>query len=105
MAARRLSLILVAAVVLLGGGAHAQEILTNEGVITMVKGGLSERLVLAKIQATTTHFDLRADTLVSLKAAGIPERILEAMLILHGPGFVMVPAPAPSAAVSDRLRR
>ena len=109
MAARRLSLILVAAVVLLGGGVHAQEILTNDAVITMVKAGLSESLVLAKIRATTTRFDLRAETLVGLKAAGVPERIIETMLIPGGPGFAPTPAPAaamaPSAAVSERLRR
>ena len=76
----------VVVAVLLGAGVSAQEILTNDAVISMVKAGLSESLVMAKIRATTTNFDLRADTLISLKAAGVPERIIEAMLAPSGPG-------------------
>jgi hypothetical protein len=93
MAARVSGLIAIAVAVLLGGGVHAQEVLTNDAVIAMVKAGLSESLVVTKIVATTTNFDLRADTLAGLKAAGVPERIIEAMVVHNGRGARPGPPP------------
>jgi hypothetical protein len=98
MAARLVGVTAVVAVVLVGAGISAQEILTNDVVISMVKAGLSESLVIAKIRASTTKFDLRADTLISLKAAGVPERVIEAMLAPSGPGAALAPPPGSTAA-------
>jgi hypothetical protein len=58
----------------------AQEVLTNDSVIQMVKGGLPEAVVIAKIKSTPSKFDLKTDSLVSLKKAGVTDKILEAMV-------------------------
>ena len=77
-----LVLALVAAVGLSLPGATslAQEVLTNDSVIQMVKAGLPEAVVIAKIKSTSTKFDLKTDSLVSLKKAGVSDKVLEAMV-------------------------
>src|SRR5712671_4568870 len=88
-----LTLILVAALSLSLPGATslAQEVLTNDSVIQMVKAGLPEAVVIAKIKSTSTKFDLKTDSLVGLKKAGVSDKVLEAM-VAAGSG------PAPSTA-------
>jgi hypothetical protein len=54
--------------------------LTNDTIIQMVRGGLPESVVVAKIRSTQTRFDLRAEALLALKKAGVPNKVLEAML-------------------------
>jgi hypothetical protein len=105
--ARWLGVLVVVGAVLGGGALHAQEILTNDGVVAMVKAGLSESLVMTKIRATTTNFDLRTDTLIGLKAAGVPERILEVMVVQNGRSVGLAPASASVQPESppDRFRR
>lgn len=109
MAPRVFGVIAIAVAVLLGGNVQAQEVLTNDAVITMVKAGLSENLILAKIRSTTTKFDVRAETLVSLKAAGVPERVIEAMVAQNGRAGAVSASPAAALAAPeatlDRFRR
>ncbi len=57
----------------------AQEVLTNELVLTMVRAGLPEGVIVAKIRSSQTRFDLSTSALVALKQAGVPDRVLEAM--------------------------
>jgi hypothetical protein len=59
---------------------RADEVLTNEAVVAMVKAGLGEKLVLAKIKASPGRFDVRTDALIRLRAAGVSDRIIEAMM-------------------------
>ena len=82
-----LALVLVLAVSLSLPGAIsiAQEVLTNDSVIQMVKGGLPAAVVIAKIKSTPSKFDLRTDSLVSLKKAGVTDEILEAMVSAGAP--------------------
>jgi hypothetical protein len=81
-----------------GPTAVAQEVLTNDSVIQMVKAGLPEAVVIAKIKSTATKFDLKTDSLVSLKKAGITDKVLEAM-VAAGSGSSSTPSamPAPPA--------
>jgi hypothetical protein len=58
----------------------AAEVLTNESILSMVKAGLDEAVILAKITTTLAHFDKRTETLVELKRAGVPDRVLAAMI-------------------------
>ena len=37
-------------------------------------------MVIAKIKSTATKFDLKTDSLVSLKKAGVSDKVLEAMV-------------------------
>ena len=91
------TLILVAAVSLSLPGATsiAQEVLTNDSVIQMVKAGLPEAVVIGKIKSTATKFDLKTDSLVGLKKAGVSDKVLEAM-VAAGSGA----APSTAAAAT-----
>jgi hypothetical protein len=99
-----LVLVLVAAVSLSLPGATslAQEVLTNDSVIQMVKAGLPESIVIAKIKGTATKFDLKTDSLVGLKKAGVSDKVLEAMVaagsVTAAPTTAMPAPPAPAAA-------
>jgi hypothetical protein len=60
--------------------AWGEEVLTNDTIIQMVRGGLPESVVVAKIRSTQTRFDLRAEALLALKKAGVPDKVMEAMV-------------------------
>src|SRR5258706_14881110 len=107
-----LVLLLVAAVSLSLPGATslAQEVLTNDSVIQMVKAGLPEAGVIAKIKGTASKLALKTDSLVSLKKAGVSDKVLEAM-VSGGSGSAAAPAaptrptpapPGPSLAPGAR---
>jgi hypothetical protein len=65
---------------LLAPGAFAADVLTNDGVVTMIKAGLGEELILAKIRTSPGQFDLSAEGLIRLKEAGASDAVLKAML-------------------------
>ena len=60
----------------------AQDVLTNESVIGMVQAGLAENVIIQKIRASPRKFDTSTDGLIKLKAAGVPDKIVEAMISL-----------------------
>jgi hypothetical protein len=104
-----LILALVAAVGLSLPGATslAQEVLTNDSVIQMVKAGLPEAVVIAKIKSTATKFDLKTDSLVSLKKAGVSDKVLEAMVAAgsgSAPTTGAMPAPPAPAMAAGALK-
>src|SRR5437867_2434126 len=70
-----LSLLLT--VVLLAG---AQEVLTNDSIVKMVKGGLGDDLILTVIQNQPGKYSLTPDDLVKLKQQGVSDKVLSAML-------------------------
>jgi len=74
----------------------AQEILTNESILTMVRAGLPEGVIVAKIRSSQTKFDLSTDALIALKQAGVPDRVLEEMA---GRGAAPTPSAVPPPAV------
>jgi hypothetical protein len=58
----------------------AEKPLDNEDVVGLVRGGLSEATILAKIRTSTPNFRLDAADLIGLKAANVSETILQAMI-------------------------
>ena len=60
-------------------GAGASSI-GNADVIEMVGAQFSETTIVAAIQANPTDFDVAPKALLTLKSAGVPERVIEAML-------------------------
>lgn len=68
--------VLLAAVVL----AFAQETLSNDSVIKMVKSGLGEGLIINMIQSQPGKYSLSPDDLVKLKQQGVSENVLSAMV-------------------------
>ena len=73
----------------------AQDVMTNETVIQMHKAGLSENVILAKMRSSQTKFDTRTEALIELKKAGVPEKVMQAIL-----GGGAAPASAPAAAAA-----
>jgi hypothetical protein len=47
--------------------------LTNSDVLDMLKAGLSQEIVIAKIKASSCEFDTAPTTLKELKAASVPD--------------------------------
>lgn len=72
---------------------NAEEVLTNENIISMVKAGFSEGVILAKIHAAQGKFDTSTDALIKLKAEKVPDKVIEAMIAGGAPG-----SSAPTAA-------
>ena len=54
--------------------------LTNSGVIALVKIGLSEAIILKKIETSMCEFDVSAEALVSLTEAGVGEKVILSMM-------------------------
>jgi SH3-like domain-containing protein len=54
--------------------------LTNGDVVDMVKAGLSQEIVIAKINASACEFDTSPTALKVLKTANIPEAVILAMV-------------------------
>jgi hypothetical protein len=79
----------------------AQEVLTNESVVEMVKAGLSERVIIAKIRNNPTKFDTQTDALIALKENGVPEKVIEAIMspsASSAPAGSVAMAPPPAAS-------
>src|SRR5256712_13450480 len=85
---------------LVGGRAGAQEVLTNDSVVKMVKAGLPDAVIIQKIRASERKFDTSADALIKLKGAGVPDKVIEAMVggPAAAPPAAAAPAPAGAAA-------
>ena len=60
--------------------ARRKNILTNTGVVALVKTGLSEAIILRKIETSRCEFDLSSEALVSLSEAGVGEKVIIAMM-------------------------
>lgn len=56
------------------------QVLTNKDVIEMVKAGISEELIVAKIRSSRTEFDTSPMGLKELKSAGVPDSLVLVML-------------------------
>ncbi len=83
----------------------AQQTLNNEGVIKMVKAGLSEDVVAAAVTSTPGSYDTSADGLVALKAAGVGDKIVSAILAKVAapatPAVAAAPASGRPAGIDD----
>jgi len=85
---------------------QAEEILTNDSVIQLLKAGLDEDLVIAKIRKSKHDFDLSVQGMVALKQNGISDRLMHFMMDpTKEPeaGTAAAPAP-PREAVSAPVR-
>lgn len=58
----------------------AQEPLTNDAVVKLVKAGLSEELIVQMIGSQPGNYKLSADDVLSLKNQGVSDKIITAML-------------------------
>ena len=54
--------------------------MTNEDVIKLASGGVSDDVIIAKIKNSQAAFSLDTDALVALKKAGVSDRVVTAMM-------------------------
>lgn len=76
----------------------AQDVLTNEAVVKMVKAGLSESLIVTMVENQPGQFKLTADELVRLKQQGVSDKVLAAMVAKGSSAPTGPPAAASSEA-------
>ena len=79
----------------------AQEVLTNETVVGMVKAGLPESVIVQKIRTSTRKFDTSTNALIRLKQAGVSDKVIEAMV--SDPGAAPAATAAKPSSSSDPL--
>lgn len=85
--------------------ASAQDVLTNDSIIKMVKAGLGETVVVNMIQSQPGKYSLTADDLVKLKQQGVSDKILAA-IVTKGSGGSSVatnPAATPTASADSDI--
>ena len=58
----------------------AQQPLSNDGVVKLVKAGLSDDLIVSTINASPGTYDTSADGLIALKAAGVSDKVVAAIV-------------------------
>ena len=73
--------------------AIAQTALTNDTIIKMTKAGLSDDVIVSTISSQPARFSTSPDDLISLKGAGISDKVIGAMMA-KGAGAPAPPAPA-----------
>ncbi|MGD0347657.1 MAG: hypothetical protein ABSA85_12915 [Terracidiphilus sp.] len=84
----------------------AQQILNNDAIIKLVKAGLSDDLIVSTINASPGAYDVSADGMIALKAAGASDRVVAAIVAKSStaaqpapvPVAPLPPAPAPAPA-------
>lgn len=54
--------------------------ITNSEIIELTKAGLDKSIIIQKIRASKTNFDLSTDSLIQLKQAGVADEVVGAML-------------------------
>ncbi|MEW6208778.1 MAG: hypothetical protein AB1631_10450 [Acidobacteriota bacterium] len=57
-----------------------EESLTNESIISLVKAGVDDDLIVEKIRSSKTNFDLSTQGLIALKKSGVSKRIIQVMM-------------------------
>ncbi|HXS77060.1 MAG TPA: hypothetical protein VN753_12860 [Terracidiphilus sp.] len=71
----------------------AQQTLNNDGVVKMVKAGLSEDVIVAAVTSSPGTYDTSTEALVALKSAGVGDKVMGA-IVMKASG------PAPAAAAT-----
>jgi S1-C subfamily serine protease len=62
-----------------------EETITNQEVISLTKAGLSKTILINKIRASKSNFDLSIEALIKLKDAGVEEEVVSAMMEVKTP--------------------
>lgn len=76
---KRIGLFLLSALVI--GILPAQQTLTNDSILKLVKAGMGEDLILSMINTQPSNFALGPDDVVTLKSGGVSEKVIAAMIV------------------------
>jgi len=86
---------------------NAQDPLTNETILKLVKAGIGEDTIVGMVNQQPGKYSLSADGLVALKTAGVSDKILAAMIVKAGtsnpPVTPVAYAPQPQSASQTSL--
>src|SRR5438105_4588480 len=74
------------------------DVLNNKSVIEMVAAKLPDDVIIAKIQGSSTNFDVSTAALVDLNKNGVPPSIVKAMLAPKSSSEPMAVTPVPKAS-------
>jgi uncharacterized protein DUF2846 len=82
---------------------QSQEVLRNADIVRMTTAGLGADTIILKIETSTTQFDTSTDALAVLKAAGVPDVAIVAMIkagarTTNSPASPNTPFPSPVTA-------
>jgi hypothetical protein len=80
----------------------AEEALTNESVLKLVKAGMSDNIVVGMVKSQPAKFSLGPDDIVALKKDGVSDSVIGAMLDKSMVGSASS-VPAPAAAVAPAV--
>jgi hypothetical protein len=94
MSSHRITLILLLASSLVS---FAQEVLNNDAIMKMVKGGLSESIIISMVNQQAGKYSTSVDDMIALKKAGVPDKVVAAM-VAKAAGATTAPAAAAPAA-------
>jgi hypothetical protein len=80
----------------------AQEMMTNDSVLKLLKAGLSEDLVVTTINSSPGKYDTSANALIALKKAGAGDKTVAALILkASGATSPAVTATATAAGTAD----
>jgi hypothetical protein len=65
----------------LAGVIFAQQPMTNDSIVKLVKAGMGEETIVNMINTQPTTFTLGTDDLIALKTGGVSEKVIGAMLL------------------------
>jgi hypothetical protein len=83
----------------------AQEPMNNDGIVRLVKSGMTEDLIISVIQQQPGSYSLGANDLAALKEASVSEKIIAAMLAKsNGDATAGVPAGAAKQSAAPTQR-
>jgi len=77
-----------------------EELLTNDSIIELLKVGLNEDIIIAKVEKSTCNFDTSVQGLIGLKKAGATDRLIHVMM---DPSKPVEPKPALHVKTADGL--
>ena len=80
----------------------AQEALNNEAIIKMANAGLDADLIVSLVNQKAGQYSVTADALIELKTAGVPDKVIAAILKSVGDP-VPAAAPVPSNPVTEAV--
>ncbi len=80
----------------------AQEVLTNDSILKLVKAGLGEDMIVNMVKTQTSNFALNTEDIVALKNGGVPDKVIAAM-ITKGSGLMKPATAEPAAKVEAPL--
>jgi hypothetical protein len=65
--------------------AVAQEVINNQSIITLVRAKVARDLIIDKIKASASQFNMSTNGLIELKQASVPDQLVDAMMLASSP--------------------